>query len=138
MDPPFDSVVLQSKVLQSKVRATGTITALLFKPRNVQVRLPPRKRAHAPHPRACRMRVATAHPSVCGMTPVGARSVRNRRSCSCRPVVWLVVQCDELRYAISLANHQMYVLLCAQPDLLFPNRCCPFSDCGDSAPISPR
>ena len=84
MDPPFDSVVLQSKV-----RGTGTITALLFKPRNVQVRLPPRKRAHAPQPRACRMRVAIAHPSVCGMTPVGARSVRNRRSCSCRPVVWL-------------------------------------------------
>ena len=70
---------------QSKVRGGGTITALLFKPRNVQVRLPPRKRAHAPQPRACRMRVAIAHPSVCGMTPVGARSVR----CSCRPVVWL-------------------------------------------------
>ena len=55
-----------------KVRGGGTITAAAFKQRNAQVRLPPRKRAHAPHPRACRMRVAIAHPSVCGMTPVGA------------------------------------------------------------------
>ena len=60
--PPKGVQAYLGRLLQSKVRGTGTITALLFKPRNVQVRLPPRKRAHAPQPRACRMRVAIAHP----------------------------------------------------------------------------
>ena len=61
MDPPFDSVVLQSKV-----RGTGTITALLFKPRNVQVRLPPPQTR--PRPSAPRL------PHACGdRAPIGVR-----------------------------------------------------------------
>ena len=37
------------------------------------MRLPPRERARAAHHRACRIRLATAHPSVCGLTPSDAK-----------------------------------------------------------------
>ena len=51
---------------QSKVRGGGTITALLFKPRNVQVRLPPPQTRPRPSPPRL--------PHACGdRAPIGVR-----------------------------------------------------------------